>query len=96
MADGGLQNLKMAALFSEKKSSKKKEDGGTTIKTDWDNWVICLRSKKIEDALPRLLMTVKKEVEKFPHSPILHCACGSMHAVFCFATKKQQKQRIVL
>ena len=32
---------------------------------------------------------------KFPHSPILHYACGSMGVVLCFATKKQQKQRIV-
>ena len=32
---------------------------------------------------------------KFPHSPILHYACGSMYVVLCFATKKQQKKRIV-
>ena len=32
---------------------------------------------------------------KFPHSPILHYACGSMYVVLCFITKKQQKQRIV-
>ena len=32
---------------------------------------------------------------KFPHSPILQYACGSMYVVLCFATKKQQKQRIV-
>ena len=32
---------------------------------------------------------------KFPHSPILHYACGSMCVVLCFATKKQQKQRKV-
>ena len=25
---------------------------------------------------------------KFPHSPILHYACGSMCVVLCFATKK--------
>ena len=32
---------------------------------------------------------------KFPHSAILHYTCGSMCVVLCFATKKQQKQRIV-
>ena len=32
---------------------------------------------------------------KFPHNPILHYACGLMYVVVCFATKKQQKQRIV-
>ena len=32
---------------------------------------------------------------KFPHSPILHYACGSMYVVLCFTTKKQQKRRIV-
>ena len=32
---------------------------------------------------------------KFPPSPILHYACGSRYVVLCFATKKQQKQRIV-
>ena len=32
---------------------------------------------------------------KFPHSPILHYACGLMYVVLCFATKKQQKQHIV-
>ena len=31
----------------------------------------------------------------FPHSPILHNACASMCVVLCFATKKQQKHRIV-
>ena len=31
---------------------------------------------------------------KFPHSPILHYACGSMCVVLCFTTNKQ-KQRIV-
>ena len=34
-------------------------------------------------------------LDKFPHSPILHYACGSMLVVLCFATKKQQKQRII-
>ena len=38
---------------------------------------------------------VNKNWAKFPHSPILHYACGSMYAVLCFTTKKQQKQRIV-
>ena len=31
---------------------------------------------------------------KFPHNPILY-ARGLMYVVVCFATKKQQKQRIV-
>ena len=37
----------------------------------------------------------RTSVAKFPHSPILHYACGSMYVVRCFTTKKQQKQRIV-
>ena len=32
---------------------------------------------------------------KFPYNPILHYASGSMCVVLCFATKKQQNQRIV-
>ena len=32
-----------------------------------------------------------KHWDKFPHSPILHYACGSMCVVLCFATKKQKK-----
>ena len=36
-----------------------------------------------------------KLAAKFPCSPILHYVCGSMCVVLCFATKKQQKQRIV-
>ena len=38
---------------------------------------------------------LEKDWAKFPHSPILHYACGSIYVVLCFATKKQQKQRIV-
>ena len=32
---------------------------------------------------------------KFPHSPILHYACGSMYVNLCLSTRKQQKHRIV-
>ena len=46
--------------------------------------------------LPNLSVGPKKCWAKFPHSPILHYACGPMYVVLCFTTKKQQKQRIVL
>ena len=39
--------------------------------------------------------TVANLPAKFPHSPILHYACGSVYIVLYFSTKKQQKQRIV-
>ena len=38
---------------------------------------------------------VRRRRAKFPHSPILHYACGSMYVVPCLSTRKQQKQRIV-
>ena len=41
------------------------------------------------------LKKLEETSAKFPHSPILHNACGSMCVVLCFATKQQQKQRIV-
>ena len=52
------------------------------------------------DWLLKFLSMIKKMAEKmlrkgkrggkFPHSPILHYACGSMYVVHCFATKKQK------
>ena len=50
-------------------------------------------------SLPCYQKTAKKahrlpslqSLAKFPHSPILHYASGSMCVVLCFATKKQQK-----
>ena len=45
--------------------------------------------------LHSVILTCGSNQAKFPHSPILHYACGSMYVVLCFATKKQQKPRIV-
>ena len=45
----------------------------------WDN---------INFGLSRVQYAIKALTAKFPDSPILHYACGSMYVVLCFATKK--------